>query len=293
MGCVTFNPTYSTLAPTTIRTQSVESSFLYLHCDSAADAVDEILSRENPQHIAFGETHPMADEILSTSPMLFFANNLFPFLAQKDKGFSGGVVEGLYSDDFANKLLKSYLLNLGPAAALKSTYYTSNINYAPAIRGLLTSARERHVLILGGSVKRSDPERAYGNGQQDYPYSKRRELWMKTAVRMAEQIAYLRAHTSGRTFSYGGGSHNDKVVIEKGISIWEHNGIKKDAYVEVDLLSPEVMQPNKYGTYDYPEYSVWLQNAVPKEGVTLVVRGNRSYSIIFPEKVLYVPAPTE
>ena len=56
--------------------------------------------------------------------------------------------------------------------------------------------------------------------------------------------------------------------------------------MEVDILSPELMDKGNFENYDYPEYERWLKTAVPESGTIMISRGKGSYTIVLPKGTL-------
>jgi hypothetical protein len=158
---------------------------------------------------------------------------------------------------------------------------------------LLITAKELKINLFGGGPRITDRETSYIRdirSDKDKSGNKLIALTRRITQRTIEKaLSLLKRPGPKKLITYNGGYHND-VVNTFGIRGFSFGGYftskTKFNYVEIDLLSPELMNSQGKDNYAYPEYENWMKTAVPQKGVMLIKRGNSSYTIMFPAKTL-------
>ncbi|MFA6431390.1 MAG: hypothetical protein WCV91_03300 [Candidatus Margulisiibacteriota bacterium] len=269
---------------------------LYFSCDSSAEAIAEIIKREKPDHLAFGEYHPSAlpQGTQRITMLEYFVEQLLPGLL--NFGFKQLVLEGVYSDSSVDTNISHYLQGTIDLSEIVGYFYPEDSVNVPGLTKTLRFALAqnmdplRRFRVFGGGLKSRDPEvqLTYASGFVFLANpAKLTSLMQRVSQRMAEKVKLLRSTKgqSPRIITYGGAQHNDKAKVtkEKGISLWEY---KLKPYTEVDLMPVEALRRTDLQGL-YPEYKRWSNSlaVLPQKGkVTLVKRGE-SYTIIFPEGI--------
>jgi hypothetical protein len=274
----------------TFKNQPIRQTQVFLECGSVEDAVEEIMRDGKPNILAVGETHPSKDSGTKMTPMKLFAEKALPLL--KKKGFHHLVIENLYSDEKTDRALTRYNSCGCGMDKLESDHFFpyNNVN-VHGLKKLLSKARGLSVKVYGGGVKATDQEKYYvydpmlGLGDN----GKLAALMRKVTQRTAEKTLKLLRKGFSKVITYNGGQHNDVVNVStvKDVSFGKYFKTKTSyKYKEVDILSPEMMDKGHFEKHVYSEYKKWLKRAVPVKGVTLVKRGDSSYTIILPKGVL-------
>ncbi|MGB9613051.1 MAG: hypothetical protein ACPL4K_02585 [Candidatus Margulisiibacteriota bacterium] len=274
------------------KTQSPRSKEETFNCPSIEDAVLEILNKEDPNIIAFGERHPRGgDDGTKKTTLKLFADKILPILAKH--GYQNLVFEELFSDPEADKAAAQYFRGERTFEDLEYGgyfYSAPSVNYY-GVKELFRTAKDLKVQIFGGGPSKNDPEIYYDMSDPEIALDWKYVAALVKKVNKGSQQKILKLLKQGKTkvASYGGGEHNDIVDRSptKGFNFGKFFKFKtRFRYTEVDLLSPELMGKGRYKDYAYPEYERWLKSAVPQQGVNLIKRGNSSFTIIFPAGTL-------
>jgi hypothetical protein len=274
-------PAISSKAPKKLK----EETF---HCLSLEDAFFEILTKENPNIVAIGETHPNENDKGNRKTTLkLFAHEILPFLVKQ--GYKDLVLEELMSDPEADQAAAQYFQGKKIFEDLANVYFYPSHSYNfNGLKNLFEVAKDLKIQIFGGGFCPEDPEMYFDMSNLflglDSKYINARIK--KISQRTRQKIIKLLQQGKTKIISYNGALHNDifNSYKIKDLTFGEFFKAKtKYKYVEVDLLSPEQMEKGPHvPVYVYPEYERWLKSAVPKEGVNLIKRGNSSYTLIFP-----------
>jgi len=262
-------------------------------CNSIEDAVKHILIKGNPNLLAFGETHPRTDDWNKPTPLKLFSNQILPLLREHE--YYDLVIEMFYSNEIGDRTINNFIKTGELKYDFRKNIYPSNGVNQSGLDHLLKRARDpkKPVSIYGGGPRYNDRETPYIydiESGRDKSNAKLIALTRRITQRTTEKaLKLLMRPGSKKVITYNGGYHND-VINQFGVNGFSFGEffIKKTKYkyVEVDLLSPEMMNYSGDNNYAYPEYERWLKTAVPQKGVMLIKRGDSSYTIMFPAGVL-------
>ena len=259
------------------------------HCESAEAALKEILTKENPQILSIGETHPYSDDGAKKTTLKLFADKLLPIIAAL--GFGTLVVEGIYSDSESDLNVAAYMEGNEELETVSSRdYFPSESVNRHGQDQLLQKAKRLGVKILGGGPRTSDREVSfiYDDFLSLSDDTRLAALMQRIAKRSIEKTLPL-ARSGKKVALFGGAQHNDIRTtpqtnpVSFGHHFKDHTRYK---FVEVDILSPELMDKGNFENYDYPEYERWLKTAVPESGTIMISRGKGSYTIVLPKGTL-------
>ncbi|MBN3033618.1 MAG: hypothetical protein JW873_05930 [Candidatus Saganbacteria bacterium] len=270
--------------------------------DSAVEALQAVIQEEDPDIIAFGETHP--NEAKSTKPttLMLFTEQLLPVL-QQNKCFDL-VVEGLISDLTKDHPATDYLASKLEMPQLEKYYFfppktaeAVGVNNDGLVK-LLGKAKELPknlpFHIYGGGPSLDDPEKidiykysvVSPGGEPDSSLQKLiSERTVDVTLALLDQVKPGKK----RVAIYSGGEHNDLTgrAQKNGPSYGKFFRKKTPyKYVKFNILTPELMDKGHFRSPIYPVYKVWLKNAVPAKGVILIKQAEGSYTMILPAGTL-------
>lgn len=292
-GCVYLYPFALTYPQAADKTPPVAPN--YFECDSAQDAVSEVVRRENPRALVLSESHPSVANSRLTTMLEYFAENMLKALSES--GFKALILEGLYSDVAVDKTIAEYLSGeIDIEKLLEYIYPKASFNTPGIVKTLKTARRiaaesqnRNKVDVLGGSVRTTDAEAPHISNSMLAVQGTRQyfDLMRRVAQRIAEKANIILVHPELRDVKivvYTGFLHSDSrnPFAKKGLSLSEH---LTTSYTEVKLVPAEVLSSRLAQLY--PEFKLWRDqlSLVPRSGkVTLIKTGN-SYAIIFPKGV--------
>ncbi len=291
--CVEVNSGSYNIRPVTQRPLLVKE--VVFHCETLETAVTEVLTKANPNILAIGERHPdSANESVNTT-LQEFTERMLPLL--KKQGFRTIVLEMVLSDPVSDQMIKAFLGGKASIGQVKPYFYPSNNINRYGLLSLFHLANHlnkdnkgQEITIVGGGPMKRDQETPYiyeATPDKKLSQKKLTALHNRITQRTGQKIYRQLASGKKKVISYNGGHHNDAIDYFGLLTIPRYlKGRTKAKYIELDLLSPEMIRADKAGNYTYPEYERWLKFAVPKTGVNLIKRGDNSYTIIFPEKTI-------
>ncbi|OGC23379.1 hypothetical protein A2291_06945 [candidate division WOR-1 bacterium RIFOXYB2_FULL_42_35] len=282
-GCELVQPNNSAA----IQAQTKVSGEQYFRCNSFEDALVKIIHDEKPDHLALGEIHPKRNQQIESkqqTTLTLFAKRALRIAWIN--GFNHYLIEGLYGDRKADKAIESYLVT-GQELGDEQYYPQEHMNI-PGLRILSQEVRRWRkggvvVKLYGGGPWRNDQEvKAVPKVLTNTEPGLLELLAMKTTERAGEKAVAL-LKQGFKVVSFSGTSRNDIYNARKGVSFAGMFPGKK--YVELDLLSPEMMRYALNSRYK-KDFQRWLRVAIPpNDKITLIKRG-KAYTVIFSNGVL-------